>query len=172
MGSSVVTALGSPPSAAVALETDAKRRAAQQGLVWAQVQGKTLDNFFDRGGGMSPVLANTLNVKNSPPVRLSGGKLAYIKTDLCRKVMGEALLPLVALHDKVTSHTRPPARRCSLRPVRGRTRRKRELRMEQLCALRRGCMRVQLRMLAALMPGAEAKVDGDAHVSRARCLHT
>ena len=57
---------------------------SNQGLVWKQVQGRTLDNFFDRGGGMSPILATTLNVKNSPPVKLRGGKLAYIKTDLCR----------------------------------------------------------------------------------------
>ena len=77
---------------------------SNQGLVWKQVQGRTLDNFFDRGGGMSPILATTLNVKNSPPVKLRGGKLAYIKTDLCRKVMGEALLPLVELHEKGIIH--------------------------------------------------------------------
>jgi hypothetical protein len=34
-----------------------------QGLVWKLVKGNTLDNFFDRGGGMSPVLASTLNVR-------------------------------------------------------------------------------------------------------------
>jgi len=77
---------------------------SNQGLVWKQVQGRTLDNFFDRGGGMSPILATTLNVKNSPPVKLRGGKLAYIKTDLCRKVMGEALLPLVELHERGIIH--------------------------------------------------------------------
>ena len=53
---------------------------------------------------MSPILATTLNVKNSPPVKLRGGKLAYIKTDLCRKVMGEALLPLVELHERGIIH--------------------------------------------------------------------
>jgi serine/threonine protein kinase len=74
------------------------------GLVREQVQGKTLDNFFDRGGGMSPVLASTLNVRNSPPVKLRDGQLAYIKTDLCKRVMGEALLPLVALHEKGIIH--------------------------------------------------------------------
>jgi len=81
-----------------------------QGLVWMQVQGKTLDNFFDRGGGMSPVLATTLSVKTSPPVKLGEspstnlGQLAYIKTDLCKRVMGEALLPLVQLHEKGIIH--------------------------------------------------------------------
>jgi serine/threonine protein kinase len=75
-----------------------------KGLVWTQVQGKTLDNFFDRGGGMSPVLANTLNVQNSPPVRLRGGQLAYIKVDLAKRVMGETLLPLVELHAKGITH--------------------------------------------------------------------
>jgi serine/threonine protein kinase len=77
---------------------------SKTGLVWKQVQGKTLDNFFDRGGGMSPVLANTLNVKASPPVRLRGGKLAYIKVDLAQRVMGEALLPLVELHKNGITH--------------------------------------------------------------------
>jgi hypothetical protein len=41
--------------------------------------------------------------RNSAPVKLRTGDLAYIKTDLCKKVMGEALLPLVELHDKVLS---------------------------------------------------------------------
>lgn len=77
---------------------------SDQGLVWSQVQGKTLDSFFDRGGGMSPVLANTLNVRASPPVRLRDGQMAYIKTDLCKRVMGEALLPLVELHAQGIIH--------------------------------------------------------------------
>ena len=74
------------------------------GLVWTQVQGKTLDTFFDRGGGMSPILANTLNVRNSPPVQLGEGQLAFIKIDLCKRVMEEALKPLVALHDQGIIH--------------------------------------------------------------------
>jgi hypothetical protein len=37
---------------------------------------------------MSPVLANTLNVRASPPVRLRDGQMAYIKTDLCKRVCG------------------------------------------------------------------------------------
>ena len=84
---------------------------ANYGLVFKQVQGKTLDTFFDRGGGMSPVLANTLNVRNSPPVKISlmlqgqrNEQLAYIKTDLCKRVMGEALLPLVQLHEQGIIH--------------------------------------------------------------------
>jgi hypothetical protein len=49
------------------------------GLVWVAVQGKTLDTFFDRGGGMSPILASTLGVKESPPTRTAAGEVVYIK---------------------------------------------------------------------------------------------
>jgi hypothetical protein len=52
---------------------------ARTGLVWVAVQGKTLDTFFDRGGGMSPVLASTLGVKESPPTRTAQGEVVYIK---------------------------------------------------------------------------------------------
>ena len=52
---------------------------SRTGLVWVAVQGKTLDTFFDRGGGMSPVLASTLGVKESPPTRTAQGEVVYIK---------------------------------------------------------------------------------------------
>ena len=52
---------------------------SRTGLVWIAVQGKTLDTFFDRGGGMSPVLASTLGVRESPPTRTAQGEVVYIK---------------------------------------------------------------------------------------------
>ncbi len=52
---------------------------SKTGLVWIAVQGKTLDTFFDRGGGMSPVLASTLGVRESPPTRTAKGEVVYIK---------------------------------------------------------------------------------------------
>ena len=66
-------------------------------LVWRQVMGKTLDTYFDRRGGMSPVLARTLGVQASPPVKLPSGQLSYIKVDLSINVMGHALLTLLTL---------------------------------------------------------------------------
>lgn len=77
---------------------------SNQGLVWSKVEGKTLNTFFDRGGGMSPVLATTLSVSNSEPVKLRDGSLVYIKRELCRQVLGEALLPVAALHSKGIIH--------------------------------------------------------------------
>jgi len=59
--------------------------------------GKTLDTYFDRRGGMSPVLARTLGVQASPPVTLPSGQLSYIKVDLSINVMRHALLTLLAL---------------------------------------------------------------------------
>jgi len=57
-----------------------------KGLVWRQVMGKTLDSYFDRRGGMSPMLATTLDVRASAPVKLPGtGDLSYIKVDLATK---------------------------------------------------------------------------------------
>jgi hypothetical protein len=58
--------------------------------------GKTLDTYFDRRGGMSPVLARTLGVQASPPVTLPSGQLSYIKVDLSINVMRHALLTLLA----------------------------------------------------------------------------
>jgi hypothetical protein len=43
------------------------------GLVWRTVPGKTLDTYFDRRGGMSPMLAKTLDVRASAPVQLPSG---------------------------------------------------------------------------------------------------
>eukprot|EP00960_Hanusia_phi_P006795 194043-Hanusia_phi.AAC.2 len=77
---------------------------SKQGLVWSQVQGKTLDTFFDRGGGMSPILASTLDVRDTQPVKLRSGAVVYLKINLCKKVLGESLLPLVALHEKGIIH--------------------------------------------------------------------
>ena len=37
----------------------------RKALVWRQVEGKTLDTYFDRRGGMSPMLAKTLDVRAS-----------------------------------------------------------------------------------------------------------
>jgi serine/threonine protein kinase len=76
---------------------------AMDGIVWRTVEGKTLDNFFDRGGGMSPVLANVLKVTDSKPTKIKGG-VCYIKTELCRNVLGRTLIPLTALHEKGIIH--------------------------------------------------------------------
>lgn len=76
---------------------------ATDGMVWRTVQGKTLDNFFDRGGGMSPVLANVLKVTDSSPTKIKGG-VVYIKTGLCRNVLGRSLIPLAALHERGIIH--------------------------------------------------------------------
>jgi hypothetical protein len=46
---------------------------------------------------MSPVLARTLGVQASPPVKLPSGQLSYIKVDLSINVMGHALLTLLTL---------------------------------------------------------------------------
>ena len=77
---------------------------SRTGLVWIAVQEKTLDTFFDRGGGMSPVLASTMGVKESPPTRTAQGEVVYIKVELCRRVLGESLLPLYVIHDKGIIH--------------------------------------------------------------------
>eukprot|EP00283_Hemiselmis_rufescens_P015129 CAMPEP_0173436844 /NCGR_PEP_ID=MMETSP1357-20121228/17371_1 /TAXON_ID=77926 /ORGANISM="Hemiselmis rufescens, Strain PCC563" /LENGTH=384 /DNA_ID=CAMNT_0014401991 /DNA_START=1 /DNA_END=1155 /DNA_ORIENTATION=+ len=74
-----------------------------QGIVWRVIKGKTLDNFFDTAGGMSPVVANTLNIRSEPPTKIKGG-VTYIKTQLCEKVMGETLLPLAQLHERGIIH--------------------------------------------------------------------
>uniref|UniRef100_A0A6U2I0Q6 Protein kinase domain-containing protein n=2 Tax=Hemiselmis andersenii TaxID=464988 RepID=A0A6U2I0Q6_HEMAN len=76
---------------------------SREGIVWRVVKGKTLDNFFDRGGGMSPVVANTLNIRSEPPTKIKGG-VVYIKTALCEKVLGESLLPLAQLHERGIIH--------------------------------------------------------------------
>eukprot|EP00802_Teleaulax_amphioxeia_P006553 Tamp_06557.p1 GENE.Tamp_06557~~Tamp_06557.p1 ORF type:complete len:583 (-),score=95.28 Tamp_06557:936-2486(-) len=76
----------------------------RKALVWRQVEGKTLDTYFDRRGGMSPMLAKTLDVRASEPVNLPTGELSYIKTTLAVKVMGEVLLTLADLHDKKIIH--------------------------------------------------------------------
>ena len=60
-------------------------------LVWRQVEGKTIDTYFDRLGGMSPMLAKTLDVRASEPVKLPSGELSYIKKNLAVKVTGELL---------------------------------------------------------------------------------
>ena len=67
-------------------------------LVWRAVPGKTLDTYWNRQGGMSPMLAKTLDVQASAPVTLPSGELSYIKVDLATKVMGESLVALRALH--------------------------------------------------------------------------
>mmetsp|Transcript_29265 Transcript_29265/g.72248 ORF Transcript_29265/g.72248 Transcript_29265/m.72248 type:complete len:556 (+) Transcript_29265:34-1701(+) len=77
---------------------------SMEGMVWTTVQGRTLDQFFDRGGSMSPVIANTLQVRDSSPVRVKGGGVVYIKTNLCKQVLGQALLPVAILHDKGIIH--------------------------------------------------------------------
>lgn len=76
----------------------------KKALVWRQVMGKTLDTYFDRRGGMSPMLAKTLEVRASAPVKLPTGDLSYIKTDLATKVMGHALLTLIEMHEKQIIH--------------------------------------------------------------------
>mmetsp|Transcript_35426 Transcript_35426/g.85570 ORF Transcript_35426/g.85570 Transcript_35426/m.85570 type:complete len:355 (-) Transcript_35426:92-1156(-) len=68
---------------------------------WSRVRRST--TFFDRGGGMSPVVANTLNIRSEPPTKIKGG-VVYIKTALCEKVLGESLLPLAQLHERGIIH--------------------------------------------------------------------
>jgi serine/threonine protein kinase len=69
-----------------------------------KVAGKTLDNFFDRGGSMSPIIATTLRVQDSKPVQTKSGKLVYIKSNLCRRFLGEVLLAVAGLHEKGIIH--------------------------------------------------------------------
>lgn len=77
---------------------------SMEGMVWTTVQGRTLDQFFDRGGSMSPVIANTLQVRDTQPVKIRGGGVVYIKVNLCKQVLGQALLPVAILHDKGIVH--------------------------------------------------------------------